>query len=302
MIRERSARATILAAVLVAGVALCRLARHAPSHVHAEEWSATGYALIHLREAGDPERAFRKSIEEDARWSPAWAGLGIVAANRGDPAGAESFFKKALSLEPDNLAAQQALGLERRSRFADAEAVYRRALEIAPGDSAFGRALAATLLAEGRVTEAPTRARELLARNAQDAAAHLLLARALGAQHQIKHAALEAAQAARLDPGNGETLFTLAMLRIEAGQLDAAEESLRRAETLGADPRPLGMARALLCRSRGEFEQADGILRRVLARDRNYKPAAALLLQNARARGRENEALDYLRGLTTPVS
>jgi len=50
-------------------------------------------------------------------------------------------------------------------------------------------------------------------------------------------------------------------------------------------------------RLRGRFDQADGVLRQVLALDRDYKPAAALLLQNARARGKESEALDYLRGL-----
>ncbi len=302
--RERSARAAVLAGILAAGVVLCRLKVHAPSHVHAEEWSATGYALVHLRESDAAERAFRKSVEEDARWSPAWAGLGVVAANRADPAGAESFFRMALSLEPDNLAAQQELGtlLERRGRFADAEAVYRRALEIAPGDAPFGRALAATLLAQGRLPEAVALARELLARNPEDAAAHLLLARALGAQRQARPAAMEAEQAARLNPEDAETHFTLGMLRIEAGEPDAAEESLRRAEALGTDPRPLGLARALLCRSRGQLAQADGILRGVLAKDRDYKPAAALLLQNARARGRENEALDYLRGISAPGS
>ncbi|HJW13975.1 MAG TPA: tetratricopeptide repeat protein, partial [Thermoanaerobaculia bacterium] len=299
ILRKRSARSAMLIGVLAAGVVLCRLTVHAPSHIHAEEWSATGYALIHLRESDDAEKAFRRSIEEDGRWSPAWAGLGVVAANRGDPAGAEDFFKQALSREPDNLTARQELGtlLESQGRFADAEAVYRRAWEVAPGDAAFGRALARTLLAEGRLSEALTLMRELLARNAEDAAAHLLFARALAAQHRTRPAALEAARAARLDPGNSEAHFTLAMLRIEAGELEAAEESLRRAETLGADPRPLGLARALLCRSHGQFAEADGILRGVLAHDRAYKPAAALLLQNARSRGKEGEALDYLRGL-----
>lgn len=299
MIRERSARATILAAVLVAGVALCRLTRHAPSHVHAEEWSATGYSLIHLRDLDEADKAFRKSIEEDARWSPAWAGLGVVAGNRGDLAGAESLLKKSLLLEPDNFAAQQEWGavLERQRRFADAEAVYRHALEAAPGDPAFGQALARALLAQGRLPEALTRARELVARDSRDAAAHLLLARILGARHRPRPAALEAAEAARLAPRNNEAQFTLAMLSIEAGDLGGAEEALRQAATLGADSRPLGMARALLCRSRGQLDKADEALRQVLALDRDYKPAAALLLQNARARGKESEARDYLRDL-----
>jgi tetratricopeptide (TPR) repeat protein len=303
-LRERSARAAVLASILLAGVALCRLTRHAPSHVHAEEWSATGYALIHLREPGDADKAFRKSIAEDAGWSPAWAGLGVAAGNRGDLAGAESFFKKALLLQPDNFAAQQDWGLvlERQRRFTDAEAVYRHALEVAPGDPAFGQALTRVLLAEGRLPESLTRARELVARDPGDAAAHLLLARILGAQHQPRPAASEAAEAARLDPGNGETHFTLAMLLIEAGDPDAAEEALRKAETLVADSRPLGMARALVYRSRGQFDKADEVLRQVLALDRDYKPAAALLLQNARARGKENEALDYLRGLAATGS
>src|SRR4029077_459277 len=121
-----------------------RLTRHAPSHVHAEEWSATGYSLIHLRDLDEADKAFRKSIAEDARWSPAWVGLGVVASNRGDLAGAEDLLKKALLLEPDNFAAQKEWGavLERERRFADAEAVYRHALEAAPGDPVFGPSLA----------------------------------------------------------------------------------------------------------------------------------------------------------------
>jgi hypothetical protein len=62
------------------------------------------------------------------------------------------------------------------------------------------------------------------------------------------------------------------------------------------------LARALLGRSHGQLAEADGILRRVLASDRDYKPAAALLLQNARARGKESEALDFLHGLAPPGS
>jgi Tfp pilus assembly protein PilF len=64
-----------------------------------------------------------------------------------------------------------------------------------------------------------------------------------------------------------------------------------------ARPSERPAARALLCRSRGQFDQADEALRQVLALDRDYKPAAALLLQNARARGKENDARDFLRGL-----
>jgi tetratricopeptide (TPR) repeat protein len=304
ILRERSARTAVLAGVLVAGVALSRLTRHAPSHVHAEEWSATGYSLIHLRDLDEAGKAFRKSIAEDARWSPAWAGLGVVASNRGDLAGAEDLLKKALLLEPDNFAAQKEWGavLERQRRFADAEAVYRHALEAAPGDPVFGPALARVLLAQGRLPEALTRARELVSRDSSDAAAHLLLARILGAQHLPRPAALEAAEAARLAPRDSEAHFTLAMLSIEAGDPDAAEEALRQAAALGADSRTVGMATALLCRSRGQLDKADEALRQVLALDRDYKPAAALLLQNARARGRENEALDYLRRLTPPAS
>ena len=302
LLRERSPRAAILAGVLVAGAALCRIERHAPSHNFAEEWSGTGYALIHLRDLDGAGKAFRKAIVEDAGWSPAWAGLGVVAANRGDLAGAQASFEKSLLLQPDNLAARQQWGavLERQRRPGEAEAVYRRALETAPDDPAFGNALARALLAQGRLSEASTRAREVVSRNPEDAAAHLLLARILGATHQAKAAAAEAEQAARLDPGDAEAHFTLAMLLIDAGDLDPAEEALQRAETLGADGRRIGMARAVLFRSRGRFDKADEILRQVLARDRDYKPAAALLLQNARSLGRENEARDYLRTLTGP--
>ena len=264
ILRERRPRAAVLAA-FVAGVALGRIARHAPSHVHAEEWSATGYALIHLREPDAADAAFRNAIAEDARWSPAWAGRGVVANNRGDLAGAERLFREALLFQPDNFAAQEAL--------------------------------VRTLLAESRLPEALARTDELVRRDPGDASARLLLARILGAQGKARPAAAQAAEAARLEPGNAEIQFTLAMLRLDTGDPDAAEEALRRAESLGADARPLGMARALLWRLRGRLDQADAVLRQVLVLDRNYKPAAALLLQNARARGKESEALIYLRDL-----
>lgn len=299
LLRERSPRAAVLAGVVLAGAALCRIERHASSHNLAEEWSGTGYALIHLRDLDGAGKAFREAIAQDAGWSPAWAGLGVIEANRGDPAAARGFFEKSLQLQPDNLAARLQWGavLEGQRRPAEAELVYARALETAPHDPAFGHALARALLAQGRLAEASTRARELLSRDPEDAAAHLLLARVLGAARQPKEAASEAERAARLDPGDAEAYFTLAMLSLDAADLDRAEEALLQAESLGTDARRVGMARAVLFQSRGRFDRADEVLRRLLARDRDYKPAAALLLQNACALGRENEARDYLRAL-----
>ena len=278
-VRRSSRRLAGSAAIVLAGVVASHLVDHPASRNFAEEWSATGFALNHERDLAGAERAFHQSIAADAAWSPAWAGLGVVAANRGADDAAIASLAKAVSLEPDSVFANLELArlLARRGRVTDAEASYRRVLRVAPAETAALDELGALVLQEGRASEAATILRDAARTSPDDPKIQLLLARALAADHRWEEAEEAAARAAGRDTGNGEAWFTLAMIRIDGGNARGAEEALERARLAGADPRRVGVARALALRALGQIEAAREALRGVLAIDPQYGPARKLL-------------------------
>jgi hypothetical protein len=55
------------------------------------------------------------------------------------------------------------------------------------------------------------------------------------------------------------------------------------------------MARAILFRAQRRFDRDDGILRPLVLADPGFRPAIELFLENARERGAETEAMDFIR-------
>jgi tetratricopeptide (TPR) repeat protein len=92
----------------------------------------------HLRE-GDAERAeieFRAALAGREGAVEPRVGLGYVMLRRGAPRRAAGEFEAVLEREPENLDALKGLGLARRDqrRFEEAIVVFRRALDLDPGD------------------------------------------------------------------------------------------------------------------------------------------------------------------------
>jgi len=58
------------------------------------------------------------------------------------------------------------------------------------------------------------------------------------------------------------------------------------------------MARAILFRAQRRLDRADGVLRPLVLADPGFRPAVQLFLENARERGAEREAMDFLRRAT----
>lgn len=257
-LRKERQRLVPAAIAVACGAILCHVWRHAPSHVLAEEWSATGLALVHERDLSSADQAFQRALREDPRWGPGWAGLGLVAFNRGDLQAAERFLGWSVTLHADDLEARLELGavFEREGRFEEAESQYRRALAIAPEDVLPREGLARALLASGRLVDADAAAREVLARDPGNARAHLLLARILGARRLPGPGAEQAAAAAHLAPPDAETWFTLAMLRIDSGDLTEANAPLEQAIALGIDSRRADLARARLGQVRDRLKSS----------------------------------------------
>jgi tetratricopeptide (TPR) repeat protein len=242
--RQRLATAGLLAA----GILTCHLSRHSPSHVFAEEWAATGYALIHEHDLEAADRAFLRAIEEDPRWSPAWGGRGVVAFDRGDLAASERLLEMSVLLAPDNVAALLALGqlFESQMRWSEAVKRYQEALRIAPADLHPRLGLTRALLAQGRLPQAFASARQAIASFPEEPHAHLLAARALGALGRATEGLREAQIAVDLHVQDLSSWITLAMLQIDVGQWESAQATFTRAQAAGVDPHQIALGRVLL--------------------------------------------------------
>lgn len=289
-------RAPALAA-LCAGAVFCHLRVHAPSHQFSEEWSASGTALNHEKDLAAAIRDFDRALALNERYAPARVGRGVVLLNFGRMEEAERELRRAVEIEPHSLVALTELGiaLDRLNRPGEAEAPYRAALALDPEDGATRKTLGENLLRQGRAGEAETILRDVVRRAPSDAGPRLALARALGAQRKTPEALVEVREATRLDPARSDAWLTMAMLAIESGQLSEAGTALAHAERTGAPGRDTSMGRALLYRAERLPERVDRELRPLVRSDPGFRPAVELFLLNARERGVEREALDFLR-------
>ena len=250
-IRARGRALAFAAGVLLAGALAPRLWRHPPSRTFAEEWTATGITLNHERDLAGAERAFRRALAEDPKWSPAWTGLAIAAANRGDAEQARADFEKAVALEPGSILPNLELARVNAAagRVADAERAYRRVLELAPREYGALEGLGVLLLSQRRVDEAEPVARRAAEVSAGSGPAHLLLARVLGAKRRWTEALGEANRACDLDPSRPDAWITLGALWTDSGKPERSLEAFDRAERAGADPRALAAVRGLALRA-----------------------------------------------------
>jgi Flp pilus assembly protein TadD len=147
---------------------LCGCARIVVLHdpLTAAEHNDLGVAYEAAGRPGLAERAYRRALGKDRRHARAWVNLGNVQASRGRLRAAERCFRSALRWSPDDGDALNNLAwsLARRGRrLAEAEALARRALELAERGAAPGRdSLYRATLAEVRRArrERPGRAPE----------------------------------------------------------------------------------------------------------------------------------------------
>ncbi|MEN9786313.1 MAG: hypothetical protein RLZZ299_1577 [Pseudomonadota bacterium] len=164
--------------------------------------------------------------------------------------------------------------LRASGRVFDAEAAFREALSLAPGEPGLRADLAATLHAQGRHEEALVHAQEACALQPDVYAWHGLrgvIADVLGRRAE---AAAAFAQACALAPGDAEVRVLLGWHGLQAEQPAVAEGAFRAA--LGLAPGHAealhGLARARL--AQGDWEQARGVWLDALAVDPRLRDAA----------------------------
>jgi Flp pilus assembly protein TadD len=129
-------------------VALVQLAQAAAKPSNQTEIAfLTG--ICHLETGVLPEavRHFKQAIQRDARYAPAYNGMGMALARRGDHAKALPHFRRAMALDPAKTNACNNLGytLMETGHTAEAEPVLRKCLAMDPGFTLAGNNLAVCL-------------------------------------------------------------------------------------------------------------------------------------------------------------
>ena len=155
---------------------------------------------------------------------------GRQAFQAGDVTGAQSLSEMRLKDAPDDVLALElkAVILRRRGDIAGAEAAYRRALAVAP-DSDLWNDLTQMLHAAGQAAAAETPAREALRVRPDDAQAHLQFAVILGEKDDLPAAEFHNRRALALAGPHPQILTNLALCLYNQGRLDEAEPLLLQA-------------------------------------------------------------------------
>ncbi len=184
-------------------------------------------AVFALR-AGTSEEALtfaRQAVEAEAG-APALGALARAQARRGDPA-ARATAERAVQAGPASAGAHLARGeaLLAACLGAEAEAAYRRALELEPGLAAAGSGLALALAMQGKASQAKEAARAAAQADARSAEAVAALAVGTLAEDPLDKASEAIAavqQASFLEPDNARVKLMVGRVFESRGQLDKA--------------------------------------------------------------------------------
>lgn len=195
---------------------------------------------------------FEDAINKDATFAPAYLGLaeaytmlGTVAA--GDPPQITrpkviSFARKALAIDPGLVEAHVALAnvLQEEWHWAEAEAEYRRALELNPNSAEAYQWFALWLVCQGRTDEAVSsiqRARALDPVGVSGGSVAWILFQA----HHYDDAIRESRSALALQPDNAGTLTGLGFALIANNQPADAIPGLEKVVSLSGSPAATGI-------------------------------------------------------------
>jgi Tfp pilus assembly protein PilF len=154
----------------------------------------------------------------------------------GDLAAAERDLEAAIAADPALADAHHNLGVVyvKEERWPEAEASYRKALELQPDSWLTRENLSRLLVALGRTDEAVAEAQRVVAA-ADTASGRLLLARAYVADGRIAQGCEEFQRALNFNPRNSAVQLELAVCHAANDDLDAA--SLHAGAVTGRDPR-----------------------------------------------------------------
>jgi tetratricopeptide (TPR) repeat protein len=243
--------------VAIVAAALTFVWRDARTHDVAEEWALTSESLAQEGKAAEAESAARTALELDPRSALAYDALAVALSAAGRPNDAVIAARRATTMNPDFATAHLHLGQleEQRNDLAGAVEEYRRAAASDPHDPRPLRRLADVELRRGNVTGALDATARLAAMH-PDADTLFNLARLQGAAGKAKEGLTSARQAMAMREATAEELLLVATLAIDAGDFDAAQQAIDRAQAAGAEPPAVIFTTALLRYRQGRLDEA----------------------------------------------
>ena len=247
----------------------------------------------------------REALDRDPKFALAWAELGLGfarEAGRGWVPAAEGFERareaatQSLALEPDLAEGHVNLGYIQMAHDWDwraAEASYRRALDLAPGNAQVLRGVAGLALYQGRFDEAIARYQKALELDPLSPQAHNNLAVGFSALNRFKEAELAGRRALELEPRSGAVRATLAESLLALGRLD---EALSEAEAEPDETMRL-WALAIVHNAMSHGAESDAALRSLI--EKHADDSAYQVAEVYAARGDKETAFLWLeRALT----
>ncbi len=203
-----------------------------------------GRALANLGEWSLALEGFRAAADENPEYAEAWAWQAEALYQLGEEASlVESYYEKALTLNPDSAGIQAMAGLyqERNHNYPQAESHYLRAEQLEPRNPAWRLALAG-VVARRDLPAALAHYQAATQLAPDDASAWLALA-AFSIEHEafLEEVGIEAAlRAYALEPENIEVLDLLGRALAATGEIETAQIMYERAIALApAEPAPL---------------------------------------------------------------
>jgi Tfp pilus assembly protein PilF len=210
--------------------AAAALPAQSPAEATAPKRAPSAASLIH--DAATPQSAPPLKLErlQDKPRVPAEVSAGYEALRSGNLEAAGRDYSAAIAKDPGNLDAQLGLATvaARAGKRSLAALHYRQALEIDPRN---GTALAgmAALAQDARPEAVEAQLRTELAKSPDSAALHGALGDLYAARARWSEAQAEFFEAHRLDPGNADITYNLAVSLDHLGQARAAADFYRRA-------------------------------------------------------------------------
>lgn len=226
-----------------------------------------GRALAALERFDEAMAAYARActLEAEPRALAEWAELHL---QRGDAAAAESLLRKALPAAPGDAGLHVALGeaCQRQQRPDEAEAHYRRALELDARHLFAQVRLSDVLRDSARLDEAEAAARRALELDDEAVASHFVLGMAHKARGRMDAAMRSFRRALELDPGAVQAMQQLALVLREEDRLDDAEAQLRAALRLRPDHVGLLADHGMVLADLMRYDEALACFDRALAR------------------------------------
>jgi superkiller protein 3 len=186
------------------------------------------------------------------------------------------------------------LALTRQGRFDEAEAAFRRVLEIRPGNALDHVNLGGALARQGKLDEAVAAYREAVALDPREPSARNNFGMALADLGRLEEGAAELEEAIRLEPSYAEAEHNLGLVRYRQGRVDEALEHYAGALELEPGFADAHVQTGTALAAQGRLGEAAEHWRQALALDgRNLSALFNLTMVLAR-RGEHGEAIAWL--------